>query len=112
MNDYQNNAIKTDKFYNDGTIRITDGFLEKAFGLCGEAGEVAEKIKKVIRDEGSKINAERRLEIAKELGDVFWYVSVMAYYLDFSLEEIAEMNIKKLSDRKKRNKISGSGDNR
>lgn len=111
--EYQTKAIEYDtERHAIGAEARWRGFVEKALGLAGESGEVVEKIKKLVRDQHLNIRDEDREEILKELGDVLWYVSVMAYYLDFSLEEIAEMNIKKLSDRKKRNKISGSGDNR
>ena len=84
-----------------------------ALGLCGEAGEVAEKIKKSIRD-GIDYGYEEefKAELTKELGDVLWYVAALASDLDISLNEIAENNLLKLASRKKRNKIGGSGDNR
>ncbi len=78
-----------------------------ALGLTGEAGEVAEKIKKSIRD--GVLNEE---EVAKELGDVLWYLSNLSLSIGYTLEEVAVLNIKKLEDRKKRNKLKGSGDNR
>jgi len=83
-------------------------------GLTGEAGEVAEKVKKIIRDHGGvdKITAEKRDELAKELGDVLWYLANLAYDLGFSLDHIAEMNIEKLTDRMNRNKLHGEGDQR
>ena len=84
-----------------------------ALGLCGEAGEVAEKIKKVIRD-GIDYGYEEefKAELTKELGDVLWYVAALASDLNISLDDIAEKNVQKLASRKKRNKIGGSGDNR
>lgn len=81
-------------------------------GLAGESGEVAEKVKKFIRDDASHMSEERRQEIAKELGDVLWYVSQLAAELNFSLEEIAALNVKKLSSRKERGAVHGDGDNR
>ena len=84
-----------------------------ALGLCGEAGEVAEKIKKSIRDGLHNWPDEQfKEELTKELGDVLWYISALASDLDISLNEIAENNLQKLASRKKRNVIGGSGDNR
>jgi NTP pyrophosphatase (non-canonical NTP hydrolase) len=84
-----------------------------ALGLCGEAGEVAEKIKKSIRDGLHNWPDEQfKEELTKELGDVLWYISALASDLDISLNEIAESNLLKLASRKKRNVIGGSGDNR
>jgi NTP pyrophosphatase (non-canonical NTP hydrolase) len=84
-----------------------------ALGLCGEAGEVAEKIKKVIRDGVDYLHEEEfKAELTKELGDVLWYVAALASDLDISLDDVAEKNVEKLASRKIRNKIGGSGDNR
>lgn len=81
-------------------------------GLAGEAGEIAEKIKKVLRDDNGLITNEKKQEIKKELGDVLWYVSQIATELGLSLEESASFNIEKLTSRKERGKLQGSGDDR
>ena len=81
-------------------------------GLTGEAGEAADKFKKIIRDKGGVISGMDKEEITKELGDVLWYVAMIAEYLGVSLAEVAEANIEKLESRWKRNKIHGEGDNR
>ena len=83
-----------------------------ALGINGEAGEVAEKLKKIIRDKNSVISEEDKKELAKELGDVLWYLAVFAHDLGFPFEEIAAQNLAKLQSRQKRNLIAGSGDNR
>lgn len=87
-------------------------FLYPALGLAGEAGEVAEQVKRVLRDDAGELTETRRQAIASELGDVLWYVSQLATELGFSLEEIAVRNLDKLADRKRRGVLSGSGDNR
>lgn len=83
-----------------------------AFGLFGEAGEVAEKIKKVIRDNDNNFDDEKSQQIIKELGDVLWYMANLAEDLGFTLDQVAQTNIDKLADRQKRNKLHGSGDER
>lgn len=89
-----------------------DNFIYPTLGLSGEAGEVAEKVKKVIRDKEGKIDEETRGELKKELGDVLWYIAQIASELNLSLDDIAQLNIEKLSSRLERGKIGGEGDNR
>lgn len=113
MNDYQKAAEKYDKFKFDGLERLDEvAMIEKVLGLVGEAGEVADKVKKVIRDKGGVSSEEDRGEIVKELGDTLWYLAAVARYLGVSLEEVAKINIDKLEDRWRRGKIGGAGDNR
>ena len=81
-----------------------------ALGLCGEAGEVADKIKKTIRGDSSLVNVTG--SIADELGDVLWYLAILADDLGVPLEDIAYWNVDKLRRRMKSNKIKGDGDNR
>lgn len=83
-----------------------------ALGLAGEAGEVAEKVKKMCRDDGCVLTEERRAAIKKELGDVLWYVSETARQAGLSLSEIAAENIKKLHSRQRQDMLNGDGDNR
>ena len=85
-----------------------DRLVENTLGLVGEAGEVAEKIKKLIRD-GNRYQAE---EIMKELGDVVFYATALANIYGSGLQEVLELNIDKLDSRQKRGKLHGSGDNR
>ncbi len=81
-------------------------------GLNGEAGEVAEKVKKIFRDQEGKVTAETKEAIEKELGDVLWYLAQIASDLGLNLEKIARTNLQKLFSRKRRGKLHGSGDNR
>jgi NTP pyrophosphatase (non-canonical NTP hydrolase) len=83
-----------------------------SLGLAGEAGEVAEHAKKAIRDDGGMVTDERRLAMAKELGDVLWYVSQITSELGLELEDIAQANLEKLLSRQRRGVLSGSGDER
>ena len=105
--EYQKKSRKTVIYPNKG-----HNFVYPTLGLAGETGEVTEKIKKVLRDNNGVVNRGRRQEIMKELGDVLWYIAQLATELNLSLDKIADLNIKKLSSRKERNRISGSGDNR
>ncbi|MEA3293101.1 MAG: nucleoside triphosphate pyrophosphohydrolase family protein [Patescibacteria group bacterium] len=89
-----------------------NNFIYPVLGLVGESGEVAEKIKKVLRDNNGIIDEERKQEIKKELGDVLWYIAQIATELNLQLDEIACFNIEKLKSRKHRNQLHGSGDNR
>ena len=81
-------------------------------GLCGEAGEVADKVKKVLRDQGGEFSAEVIAALQLELGDVLWYVAQLATELGLELDQVAQANLDKLSSRSARNVISGSGDSR
>lgn len=105
--EYQETSRKT-ALYPD----LGNNFVYPTLGLSGEAGEVAEKIKKVIRDKGGVIDEMTREEIKKELGDVLWYLSQIASELKLSLEDVAQFNIEKLQSRMERNMIQGDGDNR
>ncbi len=106
LNSYQQDALETAIYPKDQAI------IYPTLGLCGEAGEVSDKVKKVLRDNNGVFTAEKKLELAKELGDVLWYCATLAHDLGYSLDEIAKMNIEKLRSRQQRNVISGSGDNR
>ncbi|TWD73471.1 NTP pyrophosphatase (non-canonical NTP hydrolase) [Kribbella amoyensis] len=87
-------------------------FLHLVLGLVGESGEIAEKVKKVIRDQDSDFTKIDIEDLKKELGDVLWYVAVLADYFDIPLNEVGEKNIEKLAGRQQRAVLGGSGDNR
>ena len=104
--DYQQKARETAIYPSEHSI------LYPTLGLCGEAGEVAEKVKKVIRDKGGEFDETDRMNIRKELGDVLWYMAQICSDLDLRLESIAIANVEKLRLRKEKGTLSGSGDDR
>ena len=111
LDKYQKRAAKYDLFETTVDLK-SPGFLEKILGLAGEAGEAADKVKKILRDKGGYASEDDKAELVKELGDVLWYVANVARYLDVDLSQIAKVNIDKLESRRKRNKLHGEGDNR
>ncbi len=102
------------KFSRETAIypNVGQNFIYPVLGLVGEAGEVAEKVKKVLRDDGGVVSETKRAEIQKELGDVLWYLAQIATELNLSLDDVATSNIDKLVSRQERGVLSGSGDNR
>jgi len=104
---YQKESRKTAIYPNLGK-----NMVYPTLGLNGESGEVAEKVKKVIRDKDGHFDSKTKTEIKKELGDVLWYLSQIATELDIPLEDVAKENLKKLSSRQKRGRLHGEGDNR
>lgn len=106
IKEYSERAIAT------ATYGVGNSILYPALGMNGEAGEVAEKVKKVLRDRCGVFDDEVKHNIAGEVGDVIWYCNALARDIGYSLEEIMHMNLVKLESRKKRGVISGSGDNR
>jgi NTP pyrophosphatase (non-canonical NTP hydrolase) len=92
--------------------RAGEDLTYPALGLCGEAGEVAEKVKKTLRDDGGVLTDERREALSRELGDVLWYLSQVATEAGLDLEEIAAENLDKLFSRQERGVLRGSGDDR
>lgn len=105
--EYQEESRKTAIYPNIG-----HNLVYPTLGLAGESGEVAEKMKKVIRDNDGIVSPEKKEEIKKELGDVLWYVAQIASELGLSLSDVASFNIEKLKSRQERGMLKGSGDNR
>lgn len=104
---YQQRSRETARYPDVGANPIYP-----TLGLCGEAGEVADKVKKVLRDRQGAFDAAVIDDLRLELGDVLWYVAQLATELELDLAEIAEANLAKLASRAARNVISGSGDRR
>jgi NTP pyrophosphatase (non-canonical NTP hydrolase) len=100
------------KLITNGIEVVDISWVYPILGLSGEIGEVANKLKKVIRDDGFMITPEKRLQIKRELGDVDWYAAESATELKMKKSEIDSENIDALFNRKKENKIHGSGDER
>ncbi len=108
FDEYQKQAQQT-------VINNKDPLMDKTIwvlGVSGEAGEIVEKWKKIIAYENGEITDDKKAELAKEMGDVLWYVAALAGSLDISLQEVAETNIKKVLSRKQRGVTKGKGDNR
>jgi len=108
---YQEKIKKYDLMEPENGV-VSMGMVEKVLGLAGESGEVTDKFKKIVRDKNGKISEDDKGEIVKELGDVLWYVAIIARYLNVPLSEVAEKNVEKLESRRQRGKLNGSGDNR
>lgn len=84
-----------------------------ALGLAGESGEIAEKVKKWLRDDkGESMSEERREAILMELGDPLWYIASLADDLGYTLQDVVDANVSKLTSRKERNVLHGDGDSR
>ncbi|OGL31058.1 hypothetical protein A3D14_02275 [Candidatus Saccharibacteria bacterium RIFCSPHIGHO2_02_FULL_47_12] len=111
FDEYQKKAITTDAFGGKGDF-LSIAFINKVLGLVGEAGEVAEKVKKLQRNQSGKLTVKDRHELLKELGDVLWYLSAISHYLNEPLDKVASDNLEKLFDRKARGVIKSKGDNR
>ena len=111
FNEYQEKAAKYDLFEVVSDLKEV-GFIEKVLGLTGEAGETADKIKKILRDKDGVVTDEDRDLVVKELGDTLWYIAAIARYLEVDLSEVASGNIDKLESRYQRNKLHGEGDKR
>jgi len=107
LNEYQAKSKKSALYPSFGAK-----YVYPALGLASEAGEVAGKIKKAIRDNNGLINESRKDDIKGELGDVMWYVAQLATELGLTLDEIAQANIEKLYSRLERGTIHGDGDKR
>ncbi len=107
LDEYQTESSKTAQYPKEELALYYVGL-----GIAGEAGEVAEKIKKVLRNDNGVISDERREDLKKELGDVMWYLAQAGVVLGLSLDDIAQTNLKKLADRMERGVIKSAGDNR
>lgn len=109
LNDYQEAALTTAVYPASTPV---DGIMYTTLGLAGEAGEIANKVKKILRDDRGMLTPERREDLYDELGDVLWYVAALAYELEIDLTEVAERNLFKLGFRKAEGTIHGEGDKR
>lgn len=106
FDEYQNESKKTAQYPKDLALYYL------GLGIAGEAGEVAEKIKKILRNDNGKITDESTELLKKELGDVLWYIAQVANELNFSMNDVADTNLKKLFDRMDRGVLKSQGDTR
>lgn len=104
LDDYQKFARRIAIYPNRGNI---EGLVYTTLGLTGEAGEVSNQVKKILRDDNRICTASRRSKIVDELGDVLWYVAMCADELGIDLSEVAGINILKLSERRDTNTLHG-----
>ena len=112
LNEYQAAAASTAIYPESEDIQSIIGLSYTALGLAGEAGEISNKVKKILRDNDGVITGVARTQIISELGDVLWYVALTARQLGFPLETVANWNVQKLGDRAARGALQGSGDAR
>jgi len=106
FDEYQGAALRT------ADLKRNNELFHLLLGLVGETGEIAEKFKKLVRDNDTNESLIDSDDIKKELGDVLWYIAVLSEYLGIKLEDVASSNIEKLVSRQSRGTLSGSGDNR
>lgn len=111
LDDYQEQTAITALYPGAGKGTV-DAIAYSALGLTGEAGEIANKVKKIIRDEKGVLSEEKRLDILAELGDVCWYLARLCTEMGGKWSDVAQSNLDKLESRRKRGVITGSGDNR
>lgn len=109
FDDYQKAAVKTAIYPGSKTII---GLSYTTLGLAGEAGEVAGKVKKILRDKQGLLDAESKQALGAELADVLWYIAATCEELGLSMSDIAQQNVEKLASRAARGVLGGSGDNR
>lgn len=108
FDEYQRGAITTNLRKDDQLQEL----VQQVLGLGDEAGEVQAIFKKWIRDQNADIELLDKKNVAKEMGDILWYIAVIAHDLDISFDDIAKINLDKLRSRKERGTLRGSGDDR
>lgn len=112
FNEYQKKAGSTDLYLKKEKKLFGNALVYPALGLAGESGEFVDKIKKLFRDKDGKLDAATKESLTLELGDILWYIAKAARSLGIKLDVVAQKNIEKITSRRKRQVIRGSGDNR
>jgi len=107
LSDYQRDSRATARYPDLG-----NNLIYPTLGLAGEAGEVAEKVKKLIRDRNGLVDDAFKHDLALELGDVLWYLAQLATELGTTLDDVGQLNLQKLSSRSQRGTLHGEGDHR
>lgn len=108
FDEYQKLAIRTNLINKDKFKEL----MQQVLGLADEAGEVQSIFKKWVRDQDADFEKLDVQNVKKEMGDVLWYLAVIAHDLGISLDDLAQTNIEKLASRLERGKLRGSGDDR
>lgn len=108
FDEYQKQAAVTALVTGDEFMDL----LHWTLGVGGEAGEITEKIKKIVRDKKGIITDEDREDLMREVGDVLWYLAILSRHLGYDFDDVASANLAKLQSRKSRGTLRGKGDNR
>lgn len=111
FDEYQKRANETAIYPEAGTGSVA-AVSYVTHGLTGEAGEIANKVKKILRDAKGRLTLENRMALQKEVGDVLWYVNALCRELGMTMKEVAILNILNLAERKKKGTLQGEGDDR
>jgi NTP pyrophosphatase (non-canonical NTP hydrolase) len=106
FSEYQARAKQTAIYPEDNKV------MYPTLGLAGEAGEIANKVKKIFRDDQGVVTDARRQDLSDEIGDVLWYVAALATDLGLDLDDVARANVAKLASRQERGTLGGEGDSR
>jgi NTP pyrophosphatase (non-canonical NTP hydrolase) len=112
LNDYQRAALRTAVYPHDNTkVWDLQAILYCALGLAGEAGEVANQVKKILRDDDGAVEMDRIFKIVDEMGDCLWYLATLSKECGFALADVGDLNVRKLSERANANTIHGDARN-
>lgn len=115
LNDYQNRALESSLFSAKFAPKVRGFDFWRCYcglGLAGEAGEYANKLKKVYRDNNGIVTEDKRRALMKELGGALWYIAAAADSIGYTLDEVACTNLETLQERLEKGTLQGDGDDR